>query len=183
MDKKLKFQQFYNTLINEMSVPYSSYVNPESILENKWEEDYDITNDFGEFPTKYGDTVIVKQAISEVNRFFFFINDTLRGLVEYIPLKDNGIKIKETIKVGELGFYMSDVFTDFLLKNFSYIISDSFHTLEGFGVYKRLIKNSNIIFTVFNKKTNDEIIIDSEEELVSYYGKDKANFLYKIKTK
>jgi hypothetical protein len=166
-----------------MSTPFTSYVNPGAVLDDKWEEDKDISTDFDSFKTKYGDLVLVKSCISDLNRFFFFVNDTLRGLIEYVPIEDEGILVKETINVGSLGFYMSDIFKNFLLKHFRYILSDSYHTVEGFGVYKRLLKDSEIDFTVVDKNTKAEQKPETEEDLVKYYGKGKSNFIYRIQLK
>jgi hypothetical protein len=174
------FDNFYKKMIEEMSSPFSSYVNPGGILDDKWEEYKNSVEHFYNFKTRYGDFVEVKNVMLDRKIFFLFVNETLRGLIQYEPLQNNGVKIKETIKVGELGFYMSDVFKDFLLKVFSYILSDSYQTKEGFSVYKRLSNDKEVLFSILDLKTNNEISLNSSEELQNYYGIRKNNYLFKI---
>ena len=66
-----KFNTFFSSLVKEMSAPFTSYVNPGAVLDDKWEEDKDISTDFDSFKTKYGDSVLVKSCVSDLNRFFF----------------------------------------------------------------------------------------------------------------
>jgi hypothetical protein len=111
------------------------------------------------------------------------VGDNLWGMVEAAILRDGGLRIKETVKCVSLGLYLSDIFKDFFLENFLYILSDSYHTSEGFSFYKRLAADPLIQFTVVDENTKEEITLKSSDELDNYYGRKKENFVYKISKK
>ncbi len=171
-------------LVKEMSAPWPDYTNPIKSTHRKWEECKNtskkikgfLSEQFGEI-----DTFLCKE--NNTNRFFFFVKDNLWGTVDTQPLQNGGIQIKETLKCNSLGLYMSDVFKDFFLENFSYILSDSYHTEDGFSLYRRLSKDPVIKFTVIDSNTNNEITLENPEDLENFYGKGKQNFIYKIQKK
>lgn len=179
----MKFEAFYKKMIEEMSSPFSSYVNPGLSLEEKWKEDKDYAQDFFDYKNKHGDVIHVKNSHNDRNIFFFFVNSSLRALIQYEPLQNNGIKIKETLKAGEYGLYMSEIFKDFLLSFFSYILSDNYHTKEGISVYKRLVKEQDLVVLVLNIKTQQETLITNPQDIDSYYGVDKSEFVFKVSKK
>jgi hypothetical protein len=180
----MEFSELYKMLVKEMSAPWPDYSNPVKSTHRKWEEcKYKSKKIKGFLSEQFGEVDVFLCVEQHSSRFFFFIKDNLWGTVEVSVLRNNGIQIRETLKCNSLGLYMSDVFKDFLLENFSYILSDSYHTSDGFSVYRRLAKDPSIKFTVIDSNTDVEITLENPEDLENYYGRDKQNFIYKIQKK
>jgi hypothetical protein len=183
-NKIMEFHSLYKILVDEMSEPWDSYVNPITTVQNKWQEYKHDSKQIVPFKTMYGTEIDVFLYDKEkLKRLFFITNDVPRGNVDFYLLKDGGIQIYETIKGVPYEFHMSDVFKNYLLLNFSYILSSTFHTKEGFHLYKRLAKDSDIKLTVVDTDKGTEIILNSPDELDNYYGTGKRNFVYKISKK
>lgn len=168
-------------LVGETSAPWPDYVNPASSAYSKWEQFKDDSKKVrGFLSEQFGQVDVFVFSDNHINRFFFFVGDNLWGTVETSLLEDSGIKIRETIKCVSLGLYMSDVFKDYFLENFVYILSDSHHTQDGFSLYKRLARDSSVKFTVIDDDTRQHIPLENPEDLKQYYGKGKHNYVYKI---
>lgn len=168
-------------LLSEMSAPWPNFSNSIKYAHKKWENSKNESRKIeGFLSEQFGEVEVFLHTENDINQFFFFISDNLWGIVEAQLLKDGGLRIKETVKCASLGLYMSDVFKDFFLENFSYILSDSYHTESGFSLYKRLAKDSDIKFSIMDIDAKTEIILDNPENLKNYYGRGKDNFIYKI---
>jgi hypothetical protein len=177
----MEFSELYKMLVGEMSAPWSDYVNPITTVQNRWNEYKAHCKKIKDFFTMYGAKIDVYLYDEEkLKRMFFISEDAPRGNINFYVLENGGIEIYEMIKGVPYEFHMSDVFKNYLLENFSFIISSSFHTKDGFGLYKRLAKDPFIKFTIIDSNTNEEITLENPEDLENYYGKDKQNFLYKI---
>lgn len=177
----MQFSELYKMLLTEMSAPWDSYVNPITTIQNKWEEYKNDSEKIIPFKTIYGTEIdVFLYNKHKLKRIFFITNDVPRGNVDFYVLKDGGIEIYETIKGVPYEFHMSDVFKNYLLLNFSYILSSTFHTREGFHLYKRLAKDKDIKLTVLDTNNQIEINLESPEELGNFYGTGKQNFIYKI---
>lgn len=180
----MKFSDLYNALVAEMSAPWPDYVNPITTIQNRWQDYKDFSKKIKKFVTEYGADIDVYLYDKEpLKRMFFFSEDAPRANINFYVLDNGGIEISEVIKGVPYEFHMSDVFTNYLLENFSYVLSSSFHTNAGFSLYARLAKDPAIKFTVVDSNTNEEIILDNPKDLEKYYGKGKSNFIYKIQKK
>lgn len=180
----MKFSELYNSLVAEMSSPWPDYINPVMTIQNRWKDFKDCSTKIEKFTTEYGADIDVYLYDKEpLKRMFFFTEDAPRANINFRVLANGGIEIDEIIKGVPYEFHMSDVFKNYLLKNFSYVISSSFHTNDGFSLYKRLANDPSIKFTVVDSNTEEEIILSNSSELEKFYGKGKHNFVYKIQTK
>ena len=180
----MKFSELYNSLVAEMSSPWPDYSNPVRSAHLRWEDCKNKSKKIeGFLSEQFGEVVVFLCIEKDLNKFFFFVDDNLWGVVDTKLLQNGGIQIKETIKCVSFGLYMSDIFKDYFLENFHYILSDSFHTADGFSLYKRLANDSTIKFTVVDDNTNEEIVLNNSDELEKFYGKGKHNFVYKIQKK
>lgn len=174
----------YKFLVGEMSAPWPDYTNPIKSTHRKWEECKNTSKKIkGFLSEQFGEVDVFLCSESNSNRFFFFVKNNLWGTVDTQLLQYGGIQIKETLKCNSLGLYMSDIFKDYFLENFSYILSDSYHTADGFSLYKRLAKDPDIKFTVIDSNTEEEFELENPDNLNSYYDKGKHNFIYKIQKK
>lgn len=180
----MEFSELYKILVKEMSAPWPDYSNPVKSTHRKWEECKNKSKKIKGFPSEqFGEVAVFLCTENNSNRFFFFVKDNLWGTVDTQLLQYGGVQIKETLKCNSLGLYMSDIFKDYFLENFSYILSDSYHTADGFSLYRRLSKDPVIKFTIIDSNTDEEITLDNPDDLDNYYGKGKHNFVYKIQKK
>lgn len=177
----MKFSDLYEQIVKEMSAPWEDYVNPIPVAHGKWEECKRRSKKVkGFISEQFGEVDVFLCTENGISSFFFFVKDELWGTVETRILRDSGIQVQETIKCVNLGLYMSDIFKDYFLENFAYILSSSYHTTDGFSLYIRLSRDPSVQFTIVDENTKDEIKLDDPEDLKNYYGKDKKNFIYKI---
>lgn len=168
-------------LVGEMSAPWPDYTNPVFSANRKWKEcEKDSRKIKGFISEQFGQVDVFLCSENDINKFFFFVGDNLWGTVETRLLQEGGIQIRESIKCVSLGLYMSDVFKDYFLENFSYILSDSYHTDDGFSLYKRLAKDSSLKFTIIDDNTKQQIELENPDDLKNYFGKGKHNYIYKI---
>lgn len=180
----MQFSDLYKMLLGEMSAPWPDFHSPISYAKKKWEFAKDKSRKIPGFVSEqFGEVEVFLHTENHVNNFFFCVDDNLWGIVEASILRDGGLRIKETVKCVSLGLYMSDVFKDFFLENFLYILSDSHHTSHGFSLYKRLASDPIIQFIVVDENTKEEMTLNSPDELDNYYGRKKENFIYKISKK
>lgn len=180
----MEFSELYDFLVKEMSSPWPDYTNPAKSVRRKWEECKDNSRKIkGFLSEQFGEVDVFVCSENDINKFFFFVKENLWGTVETRLLQNKGLQIREALKCNSLGLYMSDIFKDYFLENFSFILSGEYHTEDGFTLYKRLAKDPSIKFTVIDSNTNNEIALENPEDLENFYGKGKHNFIYKIQKK
>lgn len=177
----MEFSDLYEMLVGEMSAPWIDYTNPSISANRKWKEcEKDSKKIKGFISEQFGQVDVFLCSENDINKFFFFVGDNLWGTVETRLLKEGGIEMREIIKCVSLGLYMFDVFKDYFLENFSYVLSSEYHTKDGFSLYKRLAKDPSIKFTVIDNNTGQQIELKNSDDLNQYYGKGKHNYIYKI---
>lgn len=106
---------------------------------------------------------------SDYYELFFFHNDILSLYASFHPLPDDGIQMHTVTRVLSKGIFMHLLYSDYLLKNFKYILSDDTHTSRGFGIYQHLADNPKLKVSVLK---NGEIVDDDVNalDMKKYYG-------------
>jgi hypothetical protein len=173
-----------NNLLFEMSVKIPTIKVDHSKHFKYWESVKNKTEYLGE---RYVNGVKVNihcLHYGDIVEFFILIEDRLIFYIVGEIIHGNGIEMLESYKYGACGIFMSDVYKDFILDIFPFILSDIYHTKSGFSVYARLADEENIRVTIVDTSENKEFSLEKPEDIKEYFGgEDKARYVYKVAKK
>jgi hypothetical protein len=178
------FNFFYEQKIEEMASKIEPLNTPVNFYIKKWEsvrnrsfklDDYNFYNN------------ILLVYFVELSKFDFEIYIfSNKELVSYLNFEkfDKGIQMSHIWRSSKGKLFLSDFYIDYLLKMYPYIVSDFSLTAKGFSLYDRILNDSRVSFTILNYETGEEFLVQTSDELKSYYGnEDLQKFLFKIKLK
>ena len=172
-----------NNILLEMSQRIDPIKLDNSAYFKRWEAIKQKTQEMPDVLEIYGNALNVHYLLNaNICEFFFLLDNRLVFQVTAEILDDSGVEIIESCKFGASGMFMSDIYKHFLLKHFSYILSDMYHTDRGFAIYSILSKDDELITTIVDVDNNTEFPLDKPDDIRKYFGgDDKAQYVYKVK--
>lgn len=177
----MNFTKLVNKILKEMSGPWPDYEETDSYLDSA---KVPLGANFIQTVSLSGAKYNIHEYIYKNKAASLYITDSDEKMMMTIRLaiyeNDNHIQISSLQKRKNAPFHYSDLIKKFLLKRYSYIVSDESHTKASFALYKRLASDPEVRLIVWNAKTDESVQVDNGQDLEQYYGVGLEHFRYKI---
>lgn len=179
----LEFNKTFKELLTYQSI-YAKHINDSPEKFNKlWNKNKNISKYIGNFELQGIILNIYLIQLGDILEIYMFddTNEYILIFLNFFLEPNGGISIEYVWKRGATGINMSDIFSEFLLSHFKYILSDNTHTFRGLHIYQRLVNDPAIKVTVIDQLEHIEIPIMPNTSIQSYWGPEDRKFHYIFK--